>query len=66
MCRNTAYDTKLKILEDIVSQIKDHNISETINLYPELPCCQSCSNLILEFRRKHPNIRLNIYVKSMK
>lgn len=57
------HDTEAKILEDIASQIKDNNISGTINLYSELPCCQSCSNLILEFRRMYPNIKLNVYVE---
>lgn len=33
------HDTEAKILEDIAGQIKDPNISETINLYSELPCC---------------------------
>ena len=55
-------DTEAKILEDIATNIKDPNMSGTINLYSELPCCQSCSNVILEFRRKFPNIKLNVYV----
>ena len=56
-------DTEAKILEDIASQIKDRNVSGTINLYSELPCCQSCSNIIMEFRRTFPNIELNVYVE---
>lgn len=40
------YDTEAKILEDIASQITDPNVSGTINLYSELPCCQSYSNII--------------------
>lgn len=57
------HDTEAKILEDIASQITDPNVSGTINLYSELPCCQSCSNIILEFRRMFPNIELNIFVE---
>ena len=57
------HDTEAKILEDIASQITDPNISGTINLYFELPCCQSCTNIILEFRRRFPNIKLNVYVE---
>ena len=57
------HDTEAKILEDIASQITDPDVSGTINLYSELPCCQSCSNIILEFRRMFPNIELNIFVE---
>lgn len=37
------HDTEAKILEDIASQITDPNVRGTINLYSELPCCQSLS-----------------------
>ena len=57
------HDTEAKILEDIASQITDPNVSGIINLYSELSCCQSCSNIILEFRRMFPNIKLNIFVE---
>ena len=57
------HDTEAKILEDIASQIKDPNISGSITLYSELPCCQSCSNIIMEFRRMFPNIKLDIVVE---
>ncbi|WP_307802256.1 deaminase domain-containing protein [Bacillus arachidis] len=57
------HDTEAKILEDIASQIKDPNIFGKIDLYTELDACQSCSNIILEFRKKYPNIQLNIYTK---
>ena len=56
-------DTEAKILEDIASQIKDPNVHGTINLYTELPTCQSCTNIIFEFRRNYPNIELNIFAE---
>ena len=56
-------DTEVKILEDIASKIKDPNTSGSIDLFTELPACQSCSNIILEFRKKYPNIKLNIFTK---
>lgn len=55
------HDTEAKILEDIASQMKDPNISGTVNLYTELPACQSCTNVIFEFRQKFPNIELNVF-----
>jgi hypothetical protein len=59
-------DTEAKILEDIASQIKDLNVKGRIDLFTELDACQSCSNLIMEFRRKFPNIELNVYSENMK
>ncbi|WP_348624434.1 deaminase domain-containing protein [Paenibacillus peoriae] len=59
-------DTEAKILEDIASQIKDPNVKGRIDLFTELDACQSCSNLIMEFRRKFPNIDFNVYSNSMK
>ncbi|WP_429948369.1 deaminase domain-containing protein [Enterococcus sp. AZ101] len=50
-------------MEDIASKIKDPNISGKIDLFTELPACQSCTNVILEFRKKFPNIELNIFTK---
>ncbi|WP_263560679.1 deaminase domain-containing protein [Paenibacillus polymyxa] len=59
-------DTEAKILEDIASQIKDPNVKGQVDLFTELDACQSCTNLIMEFRRKFPNIQLNVYSKNMK
>ncbi|MGX7420747.1 deaminase domain-containing protein, partial [Carnobacterium gallinarum] len=58
------HDTEAKILEDIASKITDPNTFGTIDLFTELPACQSCSNIILEFRSKFPNIQLNIFTKN--
>lgn len=57
-------DTEAKILENIAAQITDFNVSGTINLYSELDCCQSCTNIIFEFRRKYPNVELKIYTDN--
>lgn len=57
------HDTEAKILEDIASQITDSNVEGTIYLYSELPCCQSCSNIILEFRNMFPNIKLIVIIE---
>ncbi|WP_312354511.1 deaminase domain-containing protein, partial [Aminipila sp.] len=57
------HDTEAKILEDIASQVKEPKVFGTIDLYTELPACQSCTNIIFEFRRKFPNIKLNVYTK---
>ncbi|MGF7046933.1 hypothetical protein J2T13_001435 [Paenibacillus sp. DS2015] len=59
-------DTEAKILEDIASQIKDPNVKGQIDLFTELDACQSCTNLIMEFRSKFPNIQLNVYSENMK
>jgi len=55
------HDTEAKILEDIASKIDNPNIYGIINLYTEAPPCRSCTNIIFEFRRKFPNIQLNVH-----
>ncbi|MDU1315313.1 deaminase domain-containing protein [Clostridium septicum] len=57
-------DTEAKILEDIASKIKDKNIKGEVNLFTELDTCQSCTNIILEFRATYPNIKLNIFTNN--
>ena len=49
-------DTEATILEDIASQITDPQIKGKITLFTELPPCDSCSNIIEEFKRMFPNI----------
>lgn len=59
-------DTEAKILEDINGKIGSNNkISGAIELYTELLACQSCTNIILEFRERYPNIKLDIFAKDM-
>lgn len=58
------HDTEAKILEDIASQITDLKISGTIDLFTELSACQSCTNNIFEYKRRFPNIKLNILTKD--
>ncbi len=55
-------DTEVKILEDIATKITPET-NGIINLYTELPACQSCSNVILECRREFPDIKLNIFTE---
>ena len=57
-------DTEAKILEDIASKIEDPNVKGEVNLFTELDTCQSCTNIILEFRAKYPNIKLNIFTNN--
>ncbi len=57
-------DTEAKILEDIASKI-DSSSKGKIDLYTKLPPCNSCSNIISEFRDKFPKIELNVYHGDM-
>ena len=50
------------ILEDIASKIgNNRNVSGTIDLFTERAACASCSDVIMEFRRMFPDIKLNVY-----
>ena len=42
-------DTEAKILEYVASQIEKYT-EGTIDLYTELDACQSCTNIIFEFK----------------
>ncbi|HGG7690221.1 TPA: deaminase domain-containing protein, partial [Neisseria meningitidis] len=52
-------DGEYKLLETIAQQLgNNRNVSGRIDLFTELKACQSCSNVILEFRNRYPNIQL--------
>ena len=58
--------TKVYIQNTIHKEIERpiDNIKREINLFSELDCCQSCTNLIFEFREKFPNIKVNIITNN--
>ena len=56
------YDTEFKILEDVAGRLGDNkNAAGTIDLFTERKACQSCTDVITEFREHYPNIQLNIF-----
>ena len=62
-----ANDTERKILEDISRQLgDDKTVKGTIDLFTELPACGSCTDIILQFRKEYPNIKLNVYSGEFK
>ncbi|WP_083609419.1 MULTISPECIES: deaminase domain-containing protein [unclassified Paenibacillus] len=61
------YDTEYEILNDIAFQLGDNkNAKGTINLFTERLTCQSCSDVIMSFRREYPNITVNILANNDK
>ncbi|MDO7908886.1 WXG100 family type VII secretion target [Paenibacillus sp. JX-17] len=61
------YDTEYKILNDIASQLGNNkNAKGTINLFTERLTCQSCTDVILDFRREYPNITINVLTNDGK
>lgn len=61
------YDTEYKILNNIASLLGDNkDATGTINLFTERLTCQSCSDIILEFRRRYPNITVSILTNDGK
>ena len=55
-----AYDTEVKILEDVLEQTKDNpNATGKITITSELPVCPSCYRAITnEFHKHRPNIKI--------
>ncbi|MDP4099121.1 hypothetical protein OIN60_20580 [Paenibacillus sp. P96] len=61
------YDTEYKILNDIASQLGGNkNAKGTINLFTERLTCRSCSDVIMDFRREYPNIKVNVLTNDGK
>ncbi len=58
-------DTESKILEDINTQLKlIDNPTGQIKLYTDLKPCPSCMGVIEQFKKKYPNIEIEvIYTK---
>lgn len=52
------HDTEAKILENIASQIESSATRGKIVLYTEQEPCDSCKNIISEFRERFPHIEL--------
>ncbi|MEG6548461.1 deaminase domain-containing protein [Acinetobacter bereziniae] len=58
---NRSTDTEAKILNNIANQLGNNsNAKGTITLFTEREPCASCTINIDQFRRKYPNINLNI------
>lgn len=61
------YDTEYKILNDIASQLGNNkNAKGTINLFTERFTCQSCTDVIMDFRREYTKITLNVLTNDGK
>lgn len=57
------WDTEFKILEDVATRLgPNHDATGTINLFTERLACASCSDIIMEFRMRYPNIQVNVHV----
>ncbi|OKH17774.1 deaminase domain-containing protein [[Limnothrix rosea] IAM M-220] len=54
-------DSEYKVLEYIASMYSNsHNISGTIRLHTERAPCLSCQDVIVQFKRRFPNIILKV------
>jgi len=52
-----AYDSEVFLLEDLAARL-DATATGTVHIYSERAVCDSCSNVIDQFRRMFPNIRV--------
>lgn len=55
-------DTEFKILETVAQRLGSNSqASGRINLISEKMVCPSCSDVVVQFRERYPNIQLNIF-----
>lgn len=58
---NRIYDSEYKILSEIDRQLNGNTAATgKIVLFTELKCCDSCTDVIIQFSEKYPNIDLEI------
>lgn len=56
-----AYDSEYKLLEELAFRYaQTPEVEGIINLFTERPPCDSCTNVIGQFRRQFPNIILTV------
>ncbi len=56
-----AYDSERKLLEEVgLRYIQTPEVQGRINLWTEREPCHSCCDVIEQFRRRFPNIRLTV------
>ncbi|WP_430628146.1 deaminase domain-containing protein [Paenibacillus alvei] len=54
-------DTEYKILNDVADQLGDnHNASGNIKLFTEKDTCGSCNEIIQQFDKEYPNVRIEV------
>ena len=59
-------DTEFKLLEDIASRLGSNTqTTGKVNLFTERLTCQSCGDVILDFRNRYPNIQLNVFSRDL-
>jgi hypothetical protein len=58
-----AFDTEVKILEDVVRQLPDRNTDAIVEIFTELEPCGSCSRIIEDFHAMHPNVQVRIFYR---
>lgn len=55
-------DSEAKILEAIAKKLgKNHDCQGSITLLSERPCCPSCLGVIQQFKKRYPNVSLQVY-----
>jgi len=60
-----ATDAEYKILDNIADALGDNsNATGTIYLFSELEICSSCSNVIIQFEQRFPNIVIETFTDS--
>ncbi|MGQ3479453.1 deaminase domain-containing protein [Paenibacillus sp. TY11] len=58
-------DTEYKILNDVADKLGDnHNASGNIKLFTEKDTCGSCNEIIQQFDKEYPNVRIEVIHNS--
>ena len=63
---NRVVDAEYKILDNLAATLgNNRNASGSVTLFTELPTCASCTSVIDQFRRRYPNVTVNIVQRGV-
>ena len=63
--RDAVFDTEFKLLEDVSTRLGSNTrASGRIDLFTERLACESCSDVIFDFRNRYPNVQLNVFTRD--
>lgn len=60
--KDREFDTEVKIMEDVAARIEP-DADGVVEIFTELPPCDSCRKVMAQFHRRFPNVQVRVYYR---